>query len=73
MKYSDQNQLRGGKDLFGLHFQVTVHCWENLAQELKQKPWQGVCAGLHPKSHSWLALLYSLGLPTVGMVLPKVG
>ena len=72
MKYYDQKQLTERKDLFGLHFQVTIN-WGNLAQGLKQEPWQVLRVGSLPKTHTWLALLVSLGPPTMGMVLSMVG
>lgn len=36
MKYSDQKQLCKKMDLFGLHFQVTVHHWRNSGQEHRE-------------------------------------
>ena len=35
MRHSSQKHLSGGKDLFGFHFQVSVHL--NSGQELKQQ------------------------------------
>lgn len=42
------------KGLCGLDFQITVHRWERLEQELRQKPWA--------KAACWLVLLLSLRL-----------
>lgn len=38
-QHSDQNQLKRGKVLLGLHFQITVH-GKNSRQESESKPWR---------------------------------
>jgi hypothetical protein len=35
-KHHDQKRSWGGKGLFGLHFQITIHQWRKSEQELKQ-------------------------------------
>ena len=35
IKYPDQKQPKGGKGLFGLQFQVTVHCFSPTFQEAR--------------------------------------
>ena len=36
IKHHDPKPSWGGKDLFGLHFQIIVHHWRKSEQELKQ-------------------------------------
>jgi hypothetical protein len=48
-KYHNWKHLRGGKDLFGLYFQVTIHHWGKSVQELgagmKYKSWRNAASG----------------------------
>lgn len=47
IKHPDQKQLRGGKDLFGLYFQVIAHhqgkSSKNSSKNLKQKLSRNAC------------------------------
>lgn len=69
MQSSDQKKLKGRKNSFGLHFQVTLSHWETSGQKLKHE-----LQGKNYEEHVAGLILFSLVLyhPTA-MLMHTVG
>lgn len=58
---TDQKQLREGKSLFVLHFQVTIHHWVKSRREPCRSLLAGsLCSLTHPLAYAQLVFFYNL-------------